>query len=76
MVEAKREANWMVYRLAAKPSAELKANLACLQDCTREQPIFQRDYKKLRRLHGKFADASPICRPPTAKKSAAVLVRA
>jgi ArsR family transcriptional regulator len=65
MVEATREANWVVYRLPAKPSAELKANLACLQDCAREQPVFQRDMEKLRKLHDKFAESSPIC--PTTK---------
>lgn len=32
LVEAKREGNWMVYRLPEKPSRELAANLACLQD--------------------------------------------
>jgi ArsR family transcriptional regulator len=65
MVEATREANWMVYRLPAKPSPELKANLACLQDCAREQSVFQSDLAKLRRLHAKFADTSPICCPPS-----------
>jgi len=69
MVEATREANWMVYRLPAKPSPELKANLACLQDCAREQPVFQRDLGKLRKLHGKFADSSPICCPLPKKRS-------
>ena len=32
LVEARREANWMVYRLPARPSRELAATLACLQD--------------------------------------------
>ena len=65
MVEATREANWMVYRLPRKPSPELKANLACLQDCAREQSVFQADLAKLRRLHGKFTDTSPICCSPS-----------
>ena len=64
MVEATREANWMVYRLPARPSPELKANLACLQDCAREHSVFQADLAKLRKLHGRFADTSPICCPP------------
>ena len=65
MVEATREANWMVYRLPAKPSPELKANLACLQDCAREKSVFQADLAKLRKLHARFADTSPICCPPS-----------
>ena len=76
IVVATREANWMVYRLPAKPSAELKANLTCLQDCAREQPVFLRDEEKLRKLHGKFADSSPICCPSSKKKATPALARA
>ena len=50
MVEAKREGNWMIYRLPAKASPELKANLACLQDCVREQAVFKADLARLNRL--------------------------
>ena len=32
LVESEREGNWIIYRLPAKPSRELRANLACLQD--------------------------------------------
>ena len=63
MVVATREANWKIYRLPSRPSRELKANLACLQDCAREQPVFRRDREKLRLLRGKFADSSPLCCP-------------
>ena len=49
LVEAKREGNWMIYQLAAKSSPELKANLACLQDCVREQAIFKADLARLRK---------------------------
>jgi ArsR family transcriptional regulator len=68
VVEARREANWMVYSLPARPSRELKANLACLQDCTQEDPIFRRDAERLRKARGKFAESSPICCPSTSKK--------
>ncbi len=67
MVEARREANWMVYSLPSRPSRELKANLACLQDCAGEDPIFRRDAEQLRKSRGKFAQSSPICCPPSAK---------
>src|SRR5687767_935201 len=43
LVECRREGNWMVYSLPAKPSSELKRNLACLQDCAGEDPTFQKD---------------------------------
>jgi ArsR family transcriptional regulator len=49
----------MVYELPAKPSRELQANLACLQDCTGENPVFQRDLARLKKLAPKFADTSP-----------------
>ena len=72
MVEAEREANWMIYSLPAKPSRELKANLACLQDCAAEIAAFRSDLEKLDRLRAEFAGSSPICCAPkktTAKHS-------
>ena len=59
LVEVEREGNWMVYELPAKPSRELKANLACLQDCARENPQFQRDLVRLKRLSPKLAASGP-----------------
>lgn len=59
LVEVEREGNWMVYELPARPSRELKANLACLQDCACEHPVFQRDLARLRKLAPKFAGTSP-----------------
>src|SRR4051812_125779 len=50
LVECEREGNWVVYALPAKPSRELRANLACLQDCARENPLFQRDLARLEKL--------------------------
>lgn len=50
LVECRREGNWMIYSLPAKPPLELKANLACLQDCTRERRIFQKDLARLRKI--------------------------
>lgn len=59
LVTAERQGNWMVYALAAKPSRELVANLACLQDCARENEVFQRDLARRRKLEPKFAETSP-----------------
>lgn len=71
LVEARREANWMIYRLPARPSRELAANLACLQDCVREDPIFRQDAAKLRGLKAGFRRNSPICcAPPTRRPRA------
>jgi len=64
LVEARREANWMIYRLPGRPARELAANLACLQDCARENPIFRKDAEKLRRLKRAFEENSPICCAP------------
>ena len=50
LVTCRREGNWRVYRLPSRPSAELRANLACLQDCLREQAPFRRDLARLRKL--------------------------
>ena len=55
LVEAKRRGNWVVYALPAKPSAGLRANLACLQDCLADDPRFQRDLARLRRLESTCA---------------------
>ncbi|MGH7945888.1 MAG: ArsR/SmtB family transcription factor [Opitutaceae bacterium] len=71
MVEAQREANWMIYRLPTRPSRELKANLACLQDCAQDDPTFRRDAERLRKLRGKFVESSPICCSPKAKRKPA-----
>ncbi len=68
MVEVRREANWMIYRLPATPSRELKANLACLQDCAQEDAVFRRDAERLRKARSKFAQSSPICCPPKPAK--------
>ena len=61
LVEATREGNWMVYQLPKKLPAELKANLACLQDCVREDAVFRRDTAKLKAVRPEFVKTSPIC---------------
>ena len=64
MVETHREGSWIVYSLPAHPSPELTANMKCLQDCCRENPIFVKD---IRRMDNSLAScASPLaecCEP-------------
>jgi len=61
LVAASREGNWMVYALPAKPSRELAANLACLQDCAADDPVFRRDAAKLAKVRARLGkgDACP-----------------
>ena len=61
LVEVKREATWRIYRLVAKPTPALKANLACLQDCATEDKVFQRDTEKLNQLRENLGADSPLC---------------
>ena len=71
LVEATREGNWMVYRLPQKMPSELKANLACLQDCAREDTVFRRDLAKLKAVQSEFAKTSPICAPKKGRAKSA-----
>lgn len=68
LVTARREGNWMIYALPKKRPRELRANLACLQDCVREQPVFRRDLVRLARRGAEFAATSPCGCAVTAKK--------
>ena len=61
LVTCEREGNWMVYALPAKPPRELAANLACLQDCAGENPVFRRDLARLRKLAPKLSATGPSC---------------
>jgi ArsR family transcriptional regulator, arsenate/arsenite/antimonite-responsive transcriptional repressor len=75
MVLARKEANWVIYALPAKPSRELSANLACLQDCVREDPVFRRDLERRRKLADSIAETSPACCTPKPKKRIKTSVR-
>lgn len=59
LVECERRGNWMIYELPSRPSPELKRNLACLQDCARETPAFQKDLARWEKL-GAAAAVSAI----------------
>jgi len=59
LVEARREANRMIYRLPARQPLALKSNLACLQDCAREEPAFREDLVRLKKTRGGFGCETP-----------------
>jgi ArsR family transcriptional regulator len=69
MVEARKEANWVIYRLPAKSSRELSTNLACLHDCVRETAVFRRDAQKRAKMAGDIAANSPACCAAKPRKS-------
>ncbi|HEY5893692.1 MAG TPA: metalloregulator ArsR/SmtB family transcription factor [Chthoniobacterales bacterium] len=46
LVETTRRGTWIIYSLPAKPSAELEANLKCLQDCVQTDPQFRKDLER------------------------------
>jgi ArsR family transcriptional regulator len=55
LVTAERQGNWMAYALPATPGRELQSNLACLQDCVQEDPIFRADRARREKLVPKIA---------------------
>lgn len=57
LVECERRGNWMVYRLPRNRPRALAANLACLQDCAPDQPVFRRDLARLKLLAPTIAAA-------------------
>ncbi|HEY4301151.1 MAG TPA: metalloregulator ArsR/SmtB family transcription factor [Candidatus Didemnitutus sp.] len=72
LVESRKEANWMIYSLPTKPSRELAANLACLQDCVSENAVFRRDETKRKQMSARIAAESPVCcsqKKPSGRKA-------
>lgn len=61
LVEAERCGNWMIYRLPAKRTPQLEANLACLQDCVREERVFRDDVARLKKARVSFSPETPSC---------------
>lgn len=61
LVSARREGNWRIYSIVAKPDKALEANLACLQDCAAEDRTFRRDAEKLAALRSCLGDGAPGC---------------
>jgi ArsR family transcriptional regulator len=71
LVAARKQANWMIYSLPARPSKELAANLACLQDCVREDDAFRRDLERRKKLTAVIAESPVCCGPARGKTKAA-----
>jgi len=61
LVVAERCANMMIYDLPAKRSPQLEANLACLQDCAGEEPVFSADAARLAKVRANFGPDTPAC---------------
>lgn len=61
MVDVERCGQWMVYRLPAKRTPALDANLACLQDCICEESVFRTDAVRLSKLKSEKGRAVPAC---------------
>jgi ArsR family transcriptional regulator len=61
LVEVTRHQNWMIYALPKHRSAELEANLRCLQDCVQSDPIFKSDLTRLRAMRSKTCWLEEVC---------------
>jgi ArsR family transcriptional regulator len=72
LVASRRKANWMIYRLPARRPPQLSANLACLQDCARDHPVFRADAERLRRLKAGLGAGDPVCCLPAGRQRHAV----
>lgn len=61
MVETTRQANWIIYSLPASPPPILSRNLACLQDCFREDPLFAEDRHRRKVLYASLLPNPFVC---------------
>jgi len=60
LVEVRRKQHWRVYEIKQPTRRVLAANLACLEECVRDEAVFQRDAARLRRLKA-HPDGTPAC---------------
>lgn len=64
LVECRRQGNWMIYDLPAKPSPVMQANLACLRECAAHVPALARDRARREKLAPLLAAEGPCgCAP-------------
>lgn len=61
MVEVRKYQNWRIYELPQKRSKELQLHLKCLQDCVQEQPVFNADLRRLRRIVQRVKQVTEAC---------------
>ncbi len=60
LVATKRQANWIIYSLPVKRSAELEMNLKCLQDCAASDPVFRKDLRRLAKLRANCCEPAGV----------------
>ncbi len=60
LVQTKRNGNWIIYSLTAKPSSELAMNLKCLADCTQSDSIFMKDLQRLEKLRASCREPAEV----------------
>lgn len=61
MVEAERQAQWMIYRLPDPAHPLLVENLKCLQDCVGEEFCFQQDLQLRKNLIRRLGREASAC---------------
>lgn len=61
MVSAMRCENRILYSLAKGTSAGLETNMKCLQDCSKEYPIFLEDLKRLQSIYQEVGQIKEKC---------------
>jgi len=61
MVEAERQAQWMIYRLPDPRHPLLEENLKCLQDCAGEELCFKEDLKRRAKLIRRLNEEATGC---------------
>jgi len=61
MVEAERQAQWMIYRLPEPRHPLLEENLKCLQDCAGEELCFKEDLKRRAKLIRRLSKETSGC---------------
>jgi ArsR family transcriptional regulator len=61
MVESRQHQNWRIYKLPDRGGFELEAHLKCLQDCIRENRLFQADLKRLKAVTSEASKIAGRC---------------
>ncbi len=72
LVESRKVGLWRIYRLPARRSRELSANLRCLQDCAATDQQVRADTAKQKKLQSRIAGVAPLCGPQKTTVSPAV----
>jgi ArsR family transcriptional regulator len=70
LVHTRREGAWIIYSLPVNPPPELAENMRCLQDCCREQKIFESDLDRMAKALESCAGPLAECCPSAAKRPA------